>query len=93
MNTLVVIYIYFNYYFYELLGRILLQSLSICFMKVQGKSEGQWSNTVCFVLIQTYFAFSCFTTLPEFEGVCVRHVVVLALAVVPDLWLHSSISP
>lgn len=65
-------------------GRILLQSLSMCFMKVQGKSERWWSKTVCFLLIQTYFEFSSFVTLPEFEGVCVRHVVVLALAVIPD---------
>lgn len=57
-----------------------------------------------FCLIQTYFAFSIFTTLPEFEVVHVRHVVVLALAVIcdcqdsawycwrSDFWLHGSTS-
>lgn len=34
-----------------------------------------------FILIQTCFSFPSFTALPEFEGVCVRHVVILALAV------------
>lgn len=74
---------------------------------VQGKSGGWWSKILCFILIQTYFAFSSFTTLLEFEGVYVRHTVVLALAVIcdclwhysvwycqrSDFWLHSSISP
>lgn len=36
---------------------------------------------LCFVLIQTYFAFSIFAALPGFEGFCVRHTVVLALLV------------
>lgn len=61
-----------------------------------------------FCLIQTYFAFSSFTTLPEFEVVRVRHGVVLALVVICDclsqhycvwycqrsaFWLHVSTSP
>lgn len=45
MDVLVVTYIFiYKYlinYFYELLGKILFQNLSVCFMKVQAKSGGQ----------------------------------------------------
>lgn len=61
-----------------------------------------------FCLIQTYFAFSSFATLPELEVVGVTHVVVLALVVIrdclsrrycvwycqrSDFWLHVGTSP
>lgn len=63
MNALVVIYIFFFIiinYFYELLERILLQNLSMCFMKMQGKSAGWWSDCMfCFnTRIFSIFQFS-----------------------------------